>query len=442
MNTEDLFEGFGALDDDLLKRSEHGGKKMKKRRKVSELLKYGSIAACLVAILGVSMLFIDNESPNPTPVVPEISIIADNNDDISDEQTDLQDESERYVNISMLLASNESIETLAHKIVFIEIKNYSAHYYKVASVESDILQESIGHDVPGTQMWYKVSGHEDMQYLIFNDNNEYSLWKFESFQEESYPYSDVLQIIYNIHSAEDIDKVIVAPANMDNSDKGQAIQEEIGTSIVTDDKAIETIYSVLVGLTCYGGNNWDMIGLGEDTPSAMQNQVKAGRYLTMVSSQGIEIDTLKYTGISGKFYEYGGIAYSALTMEEKTAVEKILNIELPYETDNSVTGQNKESDSNELEESRETQDVPVDEGAYQEAREYSAELTDLQNRISQAMMNNELPFVTSSAIYENPDRIHVRVNTTDEDLIAKLQAFDTTGKLLEIEYSEHGIQNK
>ena len=127
---------------------------------------------------------------------------------------------------------------------------------------------------------------------------------------------------------------------------------------------------------------------------------------------------------------------------EKTAVEKILNIELPYETDNSVTGQNKESDSNELEESRETQDVPIDEGAYQEAREYSAELTDLQNRISQAMMNNELPFVTSSAIYENPDRIHVRVNTTDEDLIAKLQAFDTTGKLLEIEYSEHGIQNK
>ena len=412
---------------------------MKKDRKLSELLKYGSIAACLVAILGVSMLFIDNESPNPTPVVPEISIIAD---DISDEQTDLQDESERYVNISMLLASNESIETLAHKITLIEIENHSAHYYKVASVESDILQESIGHDVSGTQMWYKVSGHEDMQYLIFNDNNEYSLWKFESFQEESYPYSDVLQIIYNIHSAEDIDKVIVAPANMDNSDKGQAIQEEIGTSIVTDDKAIETIYSVLVRLTCYGGNNWDMIGLGEDTPSAMQNQVWAGRFLTMATSQGMEIDTLKYTGISGMFYEYGGIAYSALTMEEKTAVEKILNIEFPYETDNSFTGQNKESDSSELEESRETQDVPVDEETYQEAREYSAELTDLQNRISQAMMNNELPFVTSSAIYENPDRIHVRVNTTDEDLIAKLQAFDTTGKLLEIEYSEHGIQNK
>ncbi len=442
MNTEDLFESFGALDDDLLKRSEHRGKKMKKRRKASELLKYGSIAACLVVILGISILFIDNESPNPTPVVPEISIIADNNDDISDEETDLQVKSERYVNVSMLLASNESIETLAHKIALVEIENYSAHYYKVASVESDILQESIGHDVPGTQMWYKVSGHEDMQYLIFNDNNEYSLWKFESFQEESYPYSDVLQIIYNIHSAEDIDKVIVAPANMDNSDKGQAIQEEIGTNVVTDDKAIETIYNVLVGLICYGGNNWDMIGLEEDTPSSMQNQVRAGRFLTMATSQGMEVDTLKYTGISGMFYEYGGIAYSALTMEEKTAVEKILNIELPYETDNSVAEQNKQTESNEPEASRAAQDIPVDEETYQEAREYSAELTDLQNRISQAMMNKELPFVTSSAIYENPDRIHVTVNTTDEDLIAKLQAFDTTGKLLEIEYSEQRIWNK
>jgi hypothetical protein len=50
------------------------------------------------------------------------------------------------------------------------------------------------------------------------------------------------------------------------------------------------------------------------------------------------------------------------------------------------------------------------------------------------MGNGELPFVIESAIYENPDRLHVEVTTDDEDLINKLKAYDTTGELLEIEY--------
>lgn len=445
MEKEDLFECFGSLDDDLLKRSECGGEKMRKGIYFSGFLKYAGIAACLAAVLGIGLLSMDNESPNPVFVVPESYHVAESDDSTSDEQADLQDKSERYVNISMLLASDEAIEVQNLEIAAVEIKNDSAQYYKVASVESDILRESIGGDVPGTQKWHKVSGHEDMQYLISSEKEECSLWKFESFQKESYPYSDVLQTIYNIRSAEDITAIIVAPATMDNSDMGKELQAKIGTSIVTDDEAIETVYNVLSGLTCYGGNHWDMIGLGEDTPSAMQSQVRSGRYLTLATSQGMAIDTLKYTGISGMFYEYGGIAYSALTMEEKTAVEKILKIESIDEPSDSSTeesetqnetGEDSENNSRPAA-SDTTQDAPANAETYQQAREYSAELTDLQNRISEAMMNNELPFVTSSGIYENPDRVLVRVNTTDEDLIGKLRAFDTTGKLLEIEYTEH-----
>jgi hypothetical protein len=80
-------------------------------------------------------------------------------------------------------------------------------------------------------------------------------------------------------------------------------------------------------------------------------------------------------------------------------------------------------------------DVPIDEDNYQEAREYSDEIMDLQNRISEAMSSGELPYVIVSAILENPDRVHVRVTTQDEDLIDKLKEYDTTGNLLEIEYS-------
>ena len=146
MNKEDLFEGFGTLDDDLLKRSEHGGKTMKKGRKFGGCLKYGSIAACLVVALGVGMFFLDNTQKNPE-VVPE-----------------------SYVNISMLLASNAGGEEQNLEIGVVEIEKYSAHYYKVASVESDILKESTGGEVDGTESWYRVSGHKDMQYLIFCNN--------------------------------------------------------------------------------------------------------------------------------------------------------------------------------------------------------------------------------------------------------------------------------
>ena len=81
-----------------------------------------------------------------------------------------------------------------------------------------------------------------------------------------------------------------------------------------------------------------------------------------------------------------------------------------------------------------SEDVPADEGTYSENIAYSPELLDLQNRISAAMANHELPFVTSSAIMENPDRLHITVNTTDENAINLLKSYDTTGKMLEIEY--------
>ncbi|MBP3205120.1 MAG: hypothetical protein J6M66_06835 [Lachnospiraceae bacterium] len=82
-----------------------------------------------------------------------------------------------------------------------------------------------------------------------------------------------------------------------------------------------------------------------------------------------------------------------------------------------------------------TEDGPVDESTYHEARTYSEEIMDLQERISRAMVDRELPFVISSAIRENPDRIVVTVTTQDESLLAELRAYDATGKLMEIQFA-------
>ena len=40
----------------------------------------------------------------------------------------------------------------------------------------------------------------------------------------------------------------------------------------------------------------------------------------------MQIDSLKYTGISKQFYEYGGVAYNVLDNNEAKKIEKILKI--------------------------------------------------------------------------------------------------------------------
>lgn len=219
------------------------------------------------------------------------------------------------------------------------------------------------------------------------------------------------------------------PSDVDNTDEGKALQLEIGNVSITDSDSITSLYKVLNSLTCYGPENWDRINYGQDD-GGMLNAVRNGRYLTFSMANGCKLDSLKYTAVSGTFYEYGGVAYNELRKEQKDVIEEILNIDCSISEQQETEQRVSESEVN-----TEIQDAPADESTYQEARDYSAELTDLQNRITQAMINKELPFVTSCGIYENPDRVKTVVNTEDEDLLAKLRAFDTTGELLEIVYS-------
>lgn len=62
-------------------------------------------------------------------------------------------------------------------------------------------------------------------------------------------------------------------------------------------------------------------------------------------------------------------------------------------------------------------------------------ITELQAKVSAAMSNGDLPFVSSSAVYENPYRLHVVVTSNAENDLSKLKAFDTIGGALEIEYN-------
>lgn len=62
-------------------------------------------------------------------------------------------------------------------------------------------------------------------------------------------------------------------------------------------------------------------------------------------------------------------------------------------------------------------------------------LTELQEKITNAMINKELPFVVSSGVYEMTNNIVVVVTTNDETELLKLYALDTIGGAIKVEYS-------
>ena len=69
---------------------------------------------------------------------------------------------------------------------------------------------------------------------------------------------------------------------------------------------------------------------------------------------------------------------------------------------------------------------------FQDASYTLSYLTWLQDKISEGMINKELPFVTVSSLQEDTNRIHLTVTTEDEALLAELKALDTLGGALEI----------
>lgn len=79
MKKEDLYEGFGALKDEVLKRSEDDG--AMKKRNISKLVKWGSLAACLLVALGIGVFCLkdklpkedDNEAGQSVAMYPDVA---------------------------------------------------------------------------------------------------------------------------------------------------------------------------------------------------------------------------------------------------------------------------------------------------------------------------------------------------------------------------------
>lgn len=364
MKEKRLLKVLGEIDEKYVEEAAPAVKKTGGEKSKVMFLHWGVAAACL-CLLCVSVIAVSGRLRNQLPPdngrndIPEVeqtalpdigqTVTADrdqltdgdyavNGDQVTDsgqaaDSNQAVGEQEVFVPVSSLFADRSGgIINEALFIAMVPINGqYTGVYEKVQAVEIAVLSESRGRSISGTEEWYYVSGHTDMQYLIRNDNEEYSLWKFSCFDSGEYPYRDVLELVYGNDSADVISEIRVNPPKMDNTNEGMAIQEKIGTHTITNREQINAIYEVLSSMTCYGSGHWDMIDNGStDAPADAElpshQAVWLGRYLTIVTDYGNEIDGLKYTAVSDMFYEFSGIAYNRLTEEQAAKVWEIIGI--------------------------------------------------------------------------------------------------------------------
>lgn len=322
--TQKLYNSITNIDNKYIEEAQTA-----KKGKKPVWFRWGTVAACLCLVF-VSVIIFPYIFKSETTSGIELIIMPDIEQSPIMDIKKFSEKQEKFIPINSLLVNENSGISETAFFQKISIEQYKGVYEKVQSVKSSVLSENRGKSVSDTEEWYYISGHTDMQYLIKNDNKEYSLWKFICFDDSEYPYSDVLEFVYQIESADAIRKIEVKPATMDNTEGGKAIQNKIGTHVITDQENISTIYQILSSMTCYGSDQWGMIDYGNveaaaDTGSSHQ-AVMLGRYLSIFTDYSNEIDGLKYTAVSNMFYEFSGIAYNHLSTEQAERVREILGI--------------------------------------------------------------------------------------------------------------------
>ena len=340
MKKEDLLKAMSEIDSDLIKSSEY-----KKNRK--GWIKWAAAAAGLALILFVagnvdihqnqgtgqnaegkqSQQEIKNGSGEEGQV--GAAYLENKQNKNSDTVDEIKPEKEvDYVDIDGIVAKAQNIsgvynESLA--ITMLEQDDFTYVYERIEGISSDTLRECLGTQLDDSN-WYYLEGHSEMQYLIARKGDQCELWKFAYCQNEDYPYGDILKKMYGIYSYADIAKIIVEPSNINNTDEGKKLQEQIGSKEITDESRIQAFYEMLSSRTCYGDNNWGMIELGDDTDSGMEKAVTQVRYLTIKTTKGETLE-IKYTAISDMFYQYMGVAYEPLSQEQAHTLENMLGIQ-------------------------------------------------------------------------------------------------------------------
>ena len=233
----------------------------------------------------------------------------------------------RYVDTAELLASATELEEYTAALQYTE--QYKLIYTKLSYTGEKELSEYIGSKVelastglPASYNyeWYRLDGHNDMQYLIEKNKDNYYLYKFRYMSagnSEAYPFSDTLSIVYDINGPEDIASLTITDSAVYTAD-GAEIDSPYTPNDISNTDTIAYLYYTLSSLTCYGPNKPDLI----DTRVFSRSPVLYN--LSITTAAGETINSLEYNNNNYCFYEKYNVAYSKLSLLTLDTLDKLL----------------------------------------------------------------------------------------------------------------------
>ena len=408
-----FFELMEDIDENKLKEAEFA----MKNKKRNTWMPYAAAAACAAIVIGLGMPAINNSLSEKTDIISE-----QKESEISKTEVISKEENKTNVVTEYAAKIDNIVVNQADRIISADMDVKITDYNKKIpeSVWNEILAEfgeRIGTDYYGfiaklPDTWgfprffsYATRGYKDAML-----EGEYKLhdYVFEYTPEEGkraviamcpneMPLTDVIikkdVVASNIGNA----SVVIYGTGTDHY-RAEFEDDGVYFRVETEKATLEELAELITALTS------EPVSEQEEKPAD-----ESGIYMEAVDSESLTDPSAEI--FCGSYIDNNG-AYNVLltadTPENRTLICEEIGISEDYVKWKTATYTHKY-------------------------------LTELQTKISDAMINKELPFVVSSGVYENLNRIIVGVTTENEDEIAKVLALDTIGGAIQIEDSEENF---
>lgn len=318
---ETLFTSFTDISNDLLIISDNTIRHNKQVQSKNKRFKLIAIAVSIVLIVTIGII---------------TSIIISSNS--------IDEKITNYVDTSTLLTNVDELGTTLSSIHYTQ--KYALTYSQLVLKDNNVLKDCIGSlveeispssNISSGYTWYRLKGHDDMQYLIRKDANTLTLWKYffaiNTYGTE-YPYGDILSLVYNINGPEDIEELNLQDTIVRIENDVELPPEEPNKIIKED--TIAYVYYTLADMTCYGPDTLELARPDSDYITSMP----IGYNLSIKTTKGENFDTLSFSNACGCFMEGDAkVAYEKLSSATIFALGKLVTQDHvdAYKTDNWMT---------------------------------------------------------------------------------------------------------